>query len=127
KLHGILDKGSQVIGLKKSVWEKLGIPCRSDHRMKIESANQTTSSTTGLLPNLKVAIGECVFYLQVQVIKDASYDFLLGRPFHTLAKAVISHIYDSGQAQITLTDPNPKVVITLPTTNRDKDAPVVKV
>ncbi|TFK16671.1 hypothetical protein FA15DRAFT_606635 [Coprinopsis marcescibilis] len=127
KIHAILDDGSQIIGMRRAVWEKLGIPCRSDHKIIVESANKTKSSTTGLLPNLKVTIGDCDFYLQVQVIEEASYDFLLGRPFHTLAKAVVSHMYDSGQAQLTLTDPNTKAIITLPTKNRDRNARVVEV
>ncbi|KAJ2912850.1 hypothetical protein MD484_g7577, partial [Candolleomyces efflorescens] len=117
KVHAILDEGSQIIGLRRELWERLHIPVRSDHVMTMEAANSSKNRTTGLLPNLKVSVGQCNFYLQVQVIDSASYDMLLGRPFHTLAQALIKH-FRNGDALITLTDPNTDAVITVPTKSR---------
>ncbi|KAJ2936406.1 hypothetical protein H1R20_g690, partial [Candolleomyces eurysporus] len=119
KVHAILDEGSQIIGLRRELWEQLHIPVRSDHVMTMEAANSSKNRTRGLLPNLKVSVGHCNFYLQVQVIDDASYDMLLGRPFHTLSQALVKH-FRNGDALITLVDPNTEAVITVPTKPRSR-------
>jgi hypothetical protein len=83
----------------------------------MEAANSTTSPTRGLLPNLRLLVGGCVFYVQAQVVDHASYDVLLGRPFHTLCQALVKHFPDGG-AEITLTDPNTHAIVTIPTKAR---------
>ncbi|KAJ2934660.1 hypothetical protein H1R20_g2455, partial [Candolleomyces eurysporus] len=118
QVNAILDDGSQIIRLRRELWEKLGVPVRSDHKLTMESANTTTSDTKGLIPNLKVTIGGCDFYLQVQVVDNASYDMLLGRPFHVLTEAMVRH-FKNGDATATLTDPNTGAIITVPTKARN--------
>jgi len=71
----------------------------------------------GLLPNLQVIIGECDFYLQVQVIESALFKMLLEHPFFTLSQASTQHFF-SGDSYITLLDPNSAKAITLPTRPR---------
>jgi len=78
----------------------------------------------GLLPNLRVTIRNCDFYLQVQVIDDTSYEILLGRPFLTLAQANTRH-FSNGDSHITLVDPNSQAVITIPTQPRIHSSPNV--
>ncbi|KAF6745212.1 hypothetical protein DFP72DRAFT_1091838 [Ephemerocybe angulata] len=117
KVHAILDEGSQIIGLRRDIWERLGLPLRSDHTMVMESANGSTSRTLGVIPDLLVRIGTCEFRLQVQVVEEAGYEMLLGRPFHVLAQAQMQHHRD-GSGVITLTDPQTRAVITVPTKAR---------
>ncbi|KAF5323887.1 hypothetical protein D9611_008277 [Ephemerocybe angulata] len=117
KVHAILDEGSQIIGLRRDIWERLGLPLRSDHTMVMESANGSTSRTLGVIPDLLVRIGTCEFRLQVQVVEEAGYEMLLGRPFHVLAQAQMQHHRD-GSGTITLTDPRTRAVITVPTKAR---------
>ncbi|KAF6750049.1 hypothetical protein DFP72DRAFT_1140045 [Ephemerocybe angulata] len=117
KVHAILDEGSQIIGLRRDIWERLGLPLRSDHTMVMESANGSTSRTMGVIPDLRVRIGTCEFRLQVQVVEEAGYEMLLGRPFHVLAQAQMQHHRD-GSGTITLTDPQTRAVITVPTKAR---------
>ncbi|KAF5341157.1 hypothetical protein D9611_006049 [Ephemerocybe angulata] len=117
KVHAILDEGSQIIGLRRDIWERLGLPLRSDHTMVMESANGSTSRTLGVIPDLRVRIGTCEFRLQVQVVEEAGYEMLLGRPFHVLAQAQMQHHRD-GSGTITLTDPQTRAVITVPTKAR---------
>lgn len=116
-IDAILDEGSQIIGLRREVWERLGLPIRSDHTINMETANTSRSRTVGLLPNLKMMIGKCEFTVQAHVIEEAGYDMLLGRPFHVLAQAHTQH-FANGGAVITLTDPQSKAVITVPTKAR---------
>ncbi|KIM47247.1 hypothetical protein M413DRAFT_63547 [Hebeloma cylindrosporum] len=117
QVEAILDEGSQIVGLRKDIWEKLGLPVRSDHKMNMVSANASTNQTIGLIHDLKVTIGAYNFYLQVQVVENASYEMLLGRPFLTLTEANTQH-WANGDSHITLQDPNSKAIITLPTKAR---------
>ena len=117
QVEAILDEGSQIVGLRKDIWEKLGVPVRSDHKMNMISANASSNQTIGLIHDLKVTIGAYNFYLQVQVVENASYEMLLGRPFLTLTEANTQH-YANGDSHITLQDPNSKAIITLPTRAR---------
>jgi len=117
QVEAILDEGSQIVGLRKDIWEKLGVPVRSDHKMNMISANALSNQTIGLIHDLKVTIGAYNFYLQVQVVENASYEMLLGQLFLTLTEANTQH-YANGDSHITLQDPNSKAIITLPTRAR---------
>lgn len=117
KVDAILDEGSQIISMRRDVWEKLGIPMRSDKFMVMESANSSREPTMGFLPNLRVSVGDCTLYLQVQVVENASYEILLGRPFLTLTQANTRHLSNGG-SYITLVDPNSNQVVTVPTKPR---------
>ena len=113
----ILDFGSQIVAMRKEIWEKIGEPIRSDKIMIMEAANKTKSETMGVLENLKISVGPVELRLQVQVMKDAPYDMLLGRPFYALAQCVTKD-YTSGDQYITITDPNTKHEIMIPTRDR---------
>ena len=86
-------------------------------REAAEQANKTKSETMGVLENLKISVGPVELQLQVQVMKDAPYDMLLGRPFYALAQCVTKD-YTSGDQYITITDPNTKHEIMIPTRDR---------
>ena len=86
EVEAILDDGSQVISIRRDIWEKLKSLIHTNQAMTMESANGSCDRTMGLLPNLRVIIGECDFYLQVQVIESASFEMLLERLFFTLAQ-----------------------------------------
>src|SRR5580704_12327609 len=116
-VEGVLDSGSQIIGLRKDLWIKLGLPVRSDHTMTMESANSSLDETLGLLQDLKLIIGGYEFFLQVQVMENAPYELLLGLPFQTLTESSVKH-YANGDANITLSDPNTGAIITIPTKDR---------
>ena len=118
-VEAVLDDGSQIVGLRQDLWERLGLPIRSDHVMVMEAANKSKDQTMGLLQDLKIIIGGYDFYLQVQVVKDAPYEMLLGRPFLTLTQAVTRH-FRNGDSHVTLIDPNTEAIITVPTRPRKR-------
>lgn len=125
QMEAVVDDGSQIIGIRRDKWEELGIPIRSDHQMVMESANKTKDHTMGLLQDLELEIGGYKFYLQVQVVENAPYEILLGRPFFTLTQAVTRH-FTNGDSHITLVDPNTGAVITFPTKPRIREKPEQK-
>ena len=116
-VESILDNGSQIVAMSQELWKSLQIPIRSDKIMMMEAANKTKSATMGLLENLQVTIGPVELCLQVQVMKDAPYDMLLGRPFYSLAECVTKD-FSSGEQYLTMRDPNSGREITVPTRNR---------
>jgi hypothetical protein len=77
-VDAILDEGSQITAIQRDIWEKLGLPLLSNEKMIMESANSSKESTLGLIQDLPVCIGCNIFYLQTQVVENASYDMLLG-------------------------------------------------
>lgn len=115
-----VDDGSQIVSIRQDKWERIGLPIRSDKIMVMESANKSKDETMGLLQDLKVNIGGYDFYLQVQVVRDAPYEMLLGRPFFTLTQASHKH-FDNGESRLTLFDPNTGDKITLPTRARNRE------
>ena len=119
KLVATVDDGSQIVSIRQDIWEKIGLPIRSDMIMVMESANKTKDETMGLLQDLKITIGGYDFYLQVQVVRDAPYEMLLGRPFFTLTQATHRH-FDNGESRLTLLDPNTHDRITFPTRVRER-------
>ena len=70
----------------------------------LEAANASTTLTMGLVENLLVKMGPITVYLQVQVVQDAPFEVLLGRPFFDVASCT-----DIGQSgggnQVSLKDP----------------------
>ena len=83
-IEALADDRSQVVSIRGDLWERLGIPIRSDRTIVMESANKSKNETMGLLQDLKFGYN---FYVQVQVVQDAPYELLLGRPFFTLTQA----------------------------------------
>ena len=51
-VEAVLDKRSQVIGLRCDIWEKLSLPIHLEQTMVMQSANKSCNTTMGLLPNL---------------------------------------------------------------------------
>ena len=120
KVIATVDDGSEIVSIRQDVWERIGLPIRSDKIMIMESANKTRDQTMGLLQDLKINIGGYDFYLQVQVVKDVPYEMLLGMPFYTLTSADHKH-FDNGDSRLTLLDPNTGDTITIPTRPRSRE------
>src|ERR1700753_2034874 len=77
----------------------------------------------GVVRNLPVTIGRTTYYIQAQVVRDAPYRLLLGRPFSALTGCT-KHDDPNGDTLITLTDPNnPDRSETLPTLPRNGHNP----
>ena len=121
KVVATVDDGSQIISIRQDMCEKIGLPIRSDKIMIMESANKSKDKTMGLLQDLKINIGGYDFYLQVQVMKDAPYEMLLGRPFFTLTQASHKH-FDNRESRLTLFDPNTRDKIMFPTRARNRES-----
>ncbi|KIJ08092.1 hypothetical protein PAXINDRAFT_18748 [Paxillus involutus ATCC 200175] len=67
----VLDTGSEVIAMPKALWETLGLVARPEYLMHMQSVNESSDSTIGVIENLGLDLGVGELYLQVQVIPKA--------------------------------------------------------
>ena len=79
--ESILDSGAQACIIRSDVWERLNVPLSTDKVMKMEAANSETTFTIGVVEDYPIRLGKVVIKLQLQVVKDAPFQVLLGRPF----------------------------------------------
>lgn len=123
---GILDGGCQVVIIREDVWTRLAIPLDPSRILTMESADSSISDTIGVLPRVTFIVGEdghsVALTLPVQVVRQAPFECLLGRPFMTLAEAETKDLRDGG-CHITLFDPNTKLSIRIPTRERVRETP----
>jgi hypothetical protein len=114
RADGIIDCGCQVILMRKEIWTKLRIPLMAKKVLSMESANGTRNFTAGLIPRVKFTIGSVNLWCPVQVVENAPFDLLIGRPFMALTQSITRDFYD-GNMEITITDPETGEVLTVPT------------
>ncbi|EAU80276.1 hypothetical protein CC1G_13270 [Coprinopsis cinerea okayama7 len=113
-LRAILDEGSSIVSIPESLWEKTGWAINRDFVISMESANGSITKTLGVVENVHCRVGTIDAFLQVHVVPNAPYCFLLGRPFHVLLKAHFENRAD-GSVMIELNCPNTHQRILLPT------------
>ena len=121
----ILDTGSQIIAMRRDVFDSLGLMIDIDKFITMESANLSSNQTIGLAHNVKITLGPIDLYLQVQIVNDAPYEVLMGRPFFCLTSAV-TRDYPDGRQDLTIHDPNSGRRFLIPTfkrIHRPRDVP----
>ncbi|KAF8799672.1 hypothetical protein BYT27DRAFT_7119985, partial [Phlegmacium glaucopus] len=65
RVEATIDDGSQILTVRQDLWEKFGVPLRSDKKLVMESANKSKENTMGLIQDLKINMGGLDFYVQV--------------------------------------------------------------
>jgi hypothetical protein len=111
RFENVLDSGSEINGIRQDIWEAIGEPLHGS-TMVMQSANNTQNETVGKLRNLRVTFGDMDLYMQMQVVEDAAYEVLLGKPFFALTRCT-SKFFANGDEHITLTDPNTGRMVTI--------------
>ena len=113
----ILDPGSQIVVMRRDVWQRTGAPLRTDLATKMVSANNLVNWTMGMVRDLEFKVADIALHLQVHVVDDAPFEVLLGRPFFVLGTCNTKD-FERGDQHLTLTDPNTGRTITVPTQPR---------
>ena len=80
----------------------------------MQSANGQINVSLGLARNVPFQFAGITLYLQVHVIREAAYDVLLRHPFENIMHMVTRNL-EGGNQTITITCPNTKMIITMPT------------
>lgn len=112
--EALLDSGSQIVSMSRTVAIDCKITWDPDITINMQSANGQISRTCGLAKNVPFSFGEITVYLQVHVVENPPYQILLGRPFDVLTESRVVNAAE-GPQMIVITDPNTKHRITLPT------------
>jgi hypothetical protein len=119
EVESLLDPGSQIVSMEKSVAVLLEVNWDPDITVQMQSANNTLERTLGLAKNVPFLFGTITVYLQVHVIGNAAYKVLLGRPFDIVTESIVKNSKDGSQS-LTLTDPNTGVRCVMHTHERGK-------
>lgn len=113
----VLDPGSQIVAMRKDIWQRIGAALDPTKKTPMQSANNTINHTLGVIRSLTFEFDGVVLPLQVHVVENAPFEVLLGRPFFALSKCNTKD-YIQGEQQVTLTDPNTGQIVTVPTSER---------
>lgn len=114
----VLDQGSEIICMDKSIWRKITHSINPKVTMSMESANSQSNSTYGLCENLRFTIGGIDLWFQVHVVENAPFQVLMGRPFFVYTQCTTQD-YATGDQEITIICPNTDKTIKLPTQTRE--------
>lgn len=113
----VLDPGSMIVAMRKDIWQELGSPLDPEGRMTMQSANKQLNTTLGVVHDLPFVFGPVTLKLHVQVLEEAPFEVLLGRPFFQLGRTnFVDH--DEGESYLTIRDPATKKTVTIPTKER---------
>lgn len=116
----ILDGGAQVVVMRRDIWERLRVPISQSMAMSMEAANATMTTTRGLVENHPVQLGPITIRLQIQVVDEAPFEVLLGRPFFDVTScSEISR--PGGHHEIHVKDPSNNKPYVFPTYPRPHD------
>lgn len=115
----LTDNGSMIASMAKESAISYGLTWDPSLCFNMESASGHLESTLGLARNVHFSIAGIDVYLQVHILENPPYKILLGRPFEAFTSCVSKTKFD-GSTELTLTDPNTKVVAVVPTYERGK-------
>jgi hypothetical protein len=113
----ILDSGCQMVAMNSVIWEELSNNLQVECALKMEAANSTITEMHSRLRNIRFTFDDIDIYLQVQVMPNAPYDILLGRPFYALTECITKD-FTNGDQHLTITDPNTQQCVMIPTKER---------
>ena len=119
EIECVVDPGSMIVAMSDSVSHELGIVYDPSFRIDMQTANGEVEETYGIARNIPFSIKDITLFLQVHVVRSPAYDILLGRPFDVLTESGVKNYKNKDQV-ITITDPNSKRVLTIPTSRRGK-------
>ena len=117
QVKAILDLGCQIVAMSEEVCIALGVAYDPNVCLNMILANGGIDQSLGLAKNVPFQIGDITLYLQVHVLRQPTYDILLGRPFNVLTKSVVCN-YSNENQTITILDPNSSKKATVPTVKR---------
>jgi hypothetical protein len=81
---GVLDQGLQIVVICEDLANEVGAQINTQHTLRMEGANGSTSRTLGCAKDLEMQIGDVSFTIHAHIVRTAPFCLLLGQPFHHL-------------------------------------------
>ncbi|EJC98551.1 uncharacterized protein FOMMEDRAFT_23422 [Fomitiporia mediterranea MF3/22] len=100
--ESLLDQGAVMNVMHKDVWKHLGVP-KEQVQTNLRPAIAGSIVIKGVIPRLKVLVGGISIVMPVHVVKDTTFDMIIGRLFFVLTECETKDFKDSNQI-LTLTD-----------------------
>ena len=113
-VESVLDPGSQVIAMLEATCHVLALIYDPHIRLHMQLANQEVDETLGLARNVPILVGDIMLYIQFHIIRNPTYNVLLGQPFNILVKSIIWN-YSNEDQMIMIHDPTSGRIVTVPT------------
>ncbi|KAF8144199.1 hypothetical protein K438DRAFT_2102762 [Mycena galopus ATCC 62051] len=117
QVESIVDDGLQIIAMSEDVCHELALTYDPRIILRMQSANKSVTPSLGLARNVPFTFRDITLYLQVHVVRNPTYNVLLGRPFSVLTQSIVRNFANEDQT-ITICDPNTGNVATIPTIPR---------
>ena len=117
EVDSIVDPSSQIVTMSEEVCHQLALAYDPDIKLNMQSAIGSINQSLGLARNVPCKLGPITLYLQIHVIRNPTYDILLGRPFDILTESTVRNFANEDQT-IMITDPNSGCSATIPTVPR---------
>ncbi|EJC99761.1 uncharacterized protein FOMMEDRAFT_45986, partial [Fomitiporia mediterranea MF3/22] len=94
--ESLLDQGAVMNVMREDVWKRLGVP-KERVRTNLRPANAGSIAIEGVIPRLKVSVGGISMVMPVHVVKDTTFDMIIGRPFFALTECETKDFKDGNQ------------------------------
>ncbi|KAF8805848.1 hypothetical protein BYT27DRAFT_7103566, partial [Phlegmacium glaucopus] len=101
---GVLDDGSEIVVVRKDLWEELGFDVNKERLMMMQAANGSRERMEGCAEFLEVTVGDVRTWVHAFVVPHAPFKLLLGRPWQ---KSVLlrKDEFEDGRVDVTIHDP----------------------
>jgi hypothetical protein len=113
---GLLNEGSEIVVIRKDIWEKTKAPINREIRMRMQTANRGLQEMAGCVEMLEIDVEGIKTWAHAYVVPDAPYHLLLGRPWQRLV--CLAKNEDTTGVHISVHDPmdpsNIRMITTTP-------------
>jgi len=114
---GLLDEGSEIVVIRKDIWEKTKAPINREICMRMQTANGGSQEMAGCVEMLEIDVEGIKTWAHAYVVPDTPYRLLLGRPWQRLVRLAKSE--DTTGVHVSVHDPmDPSNIRTITTTPR---------
>lgn len=101
---GVLDEGSEIVVVRKDLWEDLGFEVNRARLMLMQAANGLKEAMEGSAEFLELEVGGIKTWANTFIVPNAPFCLLLGRPWQqSVLMAKTEH--EDGHVEITIHDP----------------------
>nr|GFC05796.1 reverse transcriptase domain-containing protein [Tanacetum cinerariifolium] len=101
----LADLGARINLMPLLIWKKLRLPTLNDTKMVLELTDRTISKPTGVAENVFVKVGKFYFppdFVILDFVTDPRVPLILGRPFLSIAHALIDVYEEDEQPEVEL-------------------------
>ena len=116
----LIDHGSEINVMAKSVYNKGKWPINLEHGWMIRTTNNTRGGLYGACPNVKMKIGDVAVDQKIFVQEKTSFSIILGQPFVTVVR-METKVLDDGSVYARIRSKDGKHVVQFLTVHVNHD------